>query len=245
MFIVDFIEGCISSRSVVSSGYSVLYASSNGLIEVAPDSTRNVTLPFMTAEQWQQYAKSATLNLRVMPAIAAFWRSRYIIMPPGTVEALVVQFVGQGVELWTYAFDQPVAALFVDDATGALYASYVAGSSAVVEVEPIDDPDTANLAKEYIWQSKRYRLPRETNLSWMQVYGRGLSSGFTLQATVVHYQQGDSGIVSHSRTYTVTSNKPMRLQQGFIGEEVQITLTGNAEIDHVILGESIEELSQA
>ena len=226
---LEISQSCSSKRSTVDMGYSVLYASPDGIIQVGPGIARLVTDPLFTRDEW------ATLNPSSM--IAARWDDRYVcfftktngdrggfVFDPRNPEASYTELS----VIAEAAYTEP------DDAR--LYLVDVAND--IVEFD-------ADLATdlEFTWLSKRFHLRRPANLGAAIIQAESYPVGFSLFSIEKAVSGGSEDQRVERHTRSVINNQPFRLPTGYTSDEFQIELRGSSVIEGVYVAETLRELN--
>ena len=139
-------QSCVSKRGLVDMGYSVIYPSPDGLVEIRNGAVNLVTRTVFSRDQWQ------ALNPEAI--VAFFWEGRYCFF---TEEAgyLYVPSEPNLSEL-----EAGASAGYTDLEHDELY--FLRGTN-LLQVEG----DTS--LSQYDWKSKLFRLPKPLNFSCAQV----------------------------------------------------------------------------
>lgn len=213
---------CVSKRSVVDMGYSVAYASPDGLVSVGPGQLELVTRGLFSEREWQAL-KPETIH-------AARYDSAYVF------------FYDNGITRGGYMFDprEPLATLtqlgfyadaaFTDNKTGALYL--------VVLGEIVEFNANREAMERYVWRSKRFVTTHAVNLSVAQVKADGYPLIFNLYSA-------SKGAARHRYAKVVMNDEPFRLPGGYRSGEWEIELSGDWDVTAVFLAETVEELQGA
>ena len=213
---------CVSKRSVVDMGYSIVYASPDGLVSVGPGQLELVTRGLFSEREWQA--------LKPETIVAARYDSAYVF------------FYDDGQTQAGYMFDprEPLAtltqlgfyadALYTDNRTGTLY---MAVQGALVAFN-----SNQEVTEHYVWRSKRFVTRHAINFSAAQVKADGYPVIFNLYSA-------SEGSVRHRFAKVVTSDDPFRLPGGYRSGEWEVELSGDREVTAVFLAETVEELRDA
>lgn len=148
-------HACISKRSIAFDQHGVLYASPYGLVNIGPGVQDVITTGVMTADDWQEY------NPSTMTAIlfGSFYMGFYT--RDGEYNAVVLARNGDTPPVSTFSY--PVAAVYLQRATGRLFACN-AVDNAVYQL----DASTLNNT-QYTWKSRVFNAPMPVNFSVMQL----------------------------------------------------------------------------
>lgn len=213
---------CVSRRSVVDMGYSVVYASPDGLVAVGPGQLELVTRKLFTEREWSALNPSSILAARHDSAYVFFYdtgskKGGMMFDPREPVATLT--------ELNFHA-----TAMFTDNADGSLYM--------VVDGELFKFNADLNGELQYLWRSKRFTLPKTVCFSAGQVHASAYPVQFNL------YTHDDDGVKRrHSRL--VESSRPFRMPGGYRATDWEIELGGFNAVTAVFVAESVEELKRA
>jgi hypothetical protein len=140
-------QSCVSKRGLVDMGYSVIYPSPDGLVEVRQGNVDLITKHIFSRDQWQAI-NPGTIN-------AFFWEGRYMFFSD-TIGYLLSP------EMPTLSeFSGGVPAGYVDLEEDVLY---ILAGSALYKMEGGTD------CGDYTWKSKRFRLRIPTNFVAAQVF---------------------------------------------------------------------------
>ena len=207
-------QACVSKRSIVNTGNSVIYASPDGLVAVGTDGAQLLTSELFTRDEWQALTPS-TIS-------AFFYEGRYIAFYNNGATAGFVfdPATKQFFDLGFYA-----TAGYNDLASDALF--LMVGSN-IVKFEG----NSTSLT--FTWKSKKFMLPRHCNFSCAIVQANSYSS-----LTAKFY--ADS-VLKH--TQTVTTNSPFRLPGGFLSKVWEFELSGTDAVTEMHIATSIAELKE-
>ena len=152
---IELNYGCLSKRSIVSMGYSVIYASQSGLVMVSPNDAQLLTRQIMTEHDWAHYYPHTIHAYEVNERYVGFYHQ-----PDGSIRGGFVvdpREMEQGIidlGFWTRcAFRDPneryLYYLQVDDE----------GNQYVMRWDsPFEDPIA------FVWRSKTFILPKPTSM---------------------------------------------------------------------------------
>lgn len=211
---LELMQACVSKRSIVEMGDGVIYASPDGLVSISARGAELITKNLFTRDEWQAYAPESIHAYQHDGRYFAFYDT-------GTAQGcLVFSFNGQEPSFVTLSLS--ATAGFVDPVTDALY--LVVGTNIVKF-------DTGS-ALTYTWRSKRFTLPSLQNLGAAQVLAKAYP--VTL------------GVYGYDSTYTysvaVASSAPIRLPATVRYRDVELQVSGTAEVEQILIASSIEEL---
>ena len=226
---LEMSQSCISKLSTVDMGYSVLYASPDGIAQVGPGIARLVTEQLFTRDEWQELNPSSILADRWDDRYVAFFtkadgtRGGFVFDPKNAESSYTtLSMIGNGVYT-----DPDSADLFIIDA-----------SNNIVQFDKDETEDV-----DFLWKSKRFHLRRPLNFSAAQVSAEAYPVGFTLYSIEKAKADGleDQIIARHTRS--VQNNKPFRLPTGYTSDEYQIEIGGDSVIESVYIAETLRELN--
>lgn len=208
-------QACVSKRSIVNTGDTVLYASPDGLVAVGTSGASVVTQSIFTRDDWQALNPSSIS--------AYFHDGRYIAFyDTGSITGGFVIDPGQKqfYDLGFYA-----TAGFNDLMNDALY--LMVGAN-IVKFEG----NTSNLT--FTWKSKKFMLPKHVNFSAAMVQANSYSN-----LTAKFYADG---VLKH--TQTVTNANPFRLPAGFLSKTWEFELSGTDAVSEMHIATSVAELKE-
>lgn len=211
---VEMPQGCVASRSIVSMGAGVAWASEDGLCWFGAGGPRIVTAGVMTREDWQALVPSSIIGqmyegLYFGSYDAGAGRKGFMIDPSGA----------SGI----YFLDTGYSAMHFDELKDQLYV--LSGTN----VQRWD----AGSALTFVARSKVFKQPFPHNFGAAEVIASAYPVTFRLYA---------DGVLKH--TQTVTSRNPFRLPSGFRAFDYQIELEGTNAIQGCAVASEIKELAQ-
>ena len=225
---LDIAQSCISKRSIVDMGDSVIYASPDGLVRVSSSGSSVVTDAILRREDWQGDYNPTTIR-------AYRWEDRYVGFhdASGTNNGFVLDPRGR-----ENAFTRMTAtgiAGFNDLEDDTLY---VVTSSGVLE------KFSASTSSYYgiKWYSKHFFTAKPINLGVCQVsFGDDLSGGNVSVQLFGGVNSPDTSI--HSELIADTNDIfTFRLPSGTKYNVFQLYINSNREVSQVIIAESPQEL---
>jgi len=226
---LELSQSCSSKRSTVDMGYSVLYASPDGIVQVGPGIARLVSEPLFTKDEW------GVLNPSSM--IAARWDDRYVVFFTKTNgERGGFVFDPKNAEASYTELNIIAEAAFTEPDDAKLY--LVDASNDIVEFDADMDEDL-----DFTWRSKRFHLPRPVNLGAGMVHAESYPVGFSLLSTEKKLTGGDDDQMVERFTKSVIDNQPFRLPAGYTSDEFQVELTGSVVVEGVYVAETLRELN--
>lgn len=211
-----FLQSCVSSRSVVSMGHGVVWASPDGLAYIGQSGARLLTDGLLLREDWQALNPSSIIGCMFEGRYFGFY----------TINSVKKGFVididnASGI----YFFDFGVDAVYVDHLQDVLF--ILDG----VYIKKWDFGTALNVT----FKSKLFRSPKPTG-------GFGAAE-VTADAYPVTFKLYADGVLKHTKT--VTSSVPFRLPSGYNAQTSQIEISGNTAIQGVAVAHSILELASA
>jgi hypothetical protein len=213
----DLQQSCVSKRSIVEMGGTVLYAAPDGLMALSPSGSRIVTSEIFNFEQWQTFFKPESIH-------AYQQDNQYIAFyDNGSLQGGFVFDLRSGNFITHNIYAN---AGFQDLQTDKLYLAVTDGSNEEIKIWG----DGA--VKEYQWRSKVFTLPHVMGFSCAQVEAEAytnLTAKFYLDSTLIH-------------TQTVTSRDPFRLPS-VKGRDLEFELDGDVEVFSVAIANSMTELA--
>ena len=220
---LDVAQSCVSQRSIVDMGSSVIYASPDGLVEISSSGASVVTDRLFTREQWQADYSPSSIR-------AFLWEDRYVAF--SNTQSFIYDPRGGQASL-THIDSNHVAG-FNDLASDSLYVINASGS--VRTFAGASSWDT------YDWESKHFFTQRPVNLGVVQVsFAQDLGAGDT---TIVLYGgDGEPTTSLHTEVIPDTTDiATFRLPSGYKYNVYQITINGMREISALTAAESPQEL---
>jgi hypothetical protein len=211
-----FPQACIDSRTIVSVGDGVMFASPDGLCYVGEAGPKIISEPLMSKEQWRTYIGGYL--------IGALYDSRYMLFyDNGTVEGCMV-FSFTGVDPALSFLDETATAVFTDPLTDALY---------MVRDHTVYKFDSGT-PLTYTWKSKLFTLPEPVCMATAQVLAREYPVSFKL------YTDG-----ALKYTHSALDAKPFRLPSGYLATDFEVQIEANVEVEQVLVATSATELKGA
>ena len=206
-------QGCVSSRSIVSMGSGVAWASEDGLCWYGSGGARILTAGLMMREDWQALIPSSIIGKMYEGLYFGSYddgsgRKGFLIEPGNP----------QGI----YFLDTGYTALHFDELRDQLY---------VLDGTSIKKWDAGSLMTVKA-RSKQFWAPKPINFAAAEVVADTYPATFRLYA---------DGALKH--TQSVTANNPFRLPAGFLAQRWEIEIEGTSAVQSVALGTSVAELS--
>lgn len=209
----DLEQACVSKRSIVSFGNSVIYAAPDGLMMLSPGGSSIITEKLFNYMQWQQYFAPETIHAHAHD-------NQYI------------GFYDNGVTRGGFIFDVTSRQFILHD----IYAT--AGYRDLQRDKLFLAFEDRSLkiwfdgsAKNYTWKSKKYTMPQIMGFSCAQLE----AEAYPMTLSVIA-----DGVVIH--TQTVTSRNPFRLPPK-VGRDWELQIGGSREVFSVSMATSMTELA--
>ena len=215
MIEVDSTLSCVSKRSVVDMGESVLYASPDGLVMATDNGMRLITESVLNRDQWQALNPETILGFQ--------YEGHYIGFYNDGSESKGFIFDPRGGKNSYIKLDFYATAGFNDLENDELYL-VVAGS--VVKF-------AQGSSLSYTWRTKEFYTQRPVNPGVAKVNCDSYSPNPTLKLYA-------DGVLKH--TETVTSSSIFRLPSGYKANQFEIELSGSVPINEVCLYEEVGEI---
>ena len=215
MIEVDSTLSCVSKRSVVDMGESVLYASPDGLVMATDNGMRLITENVLNRDQWQALNPETILGFQ--------YEGHYIGFYNDGSESKGFIFDPRGGKNSYIKLDFYATAGINDLENDELYL-VVAGS--VVKF-------AQGSSLSYTWRTKEFYTQRPVNPGVAKVNCDSYSPNPTLKLYA-------DGVLKH--TQTVTSSSIFRLPSGYKANQFEIELSGSVPINEVCLYEEVGEI---
>lgn len=222
---------CVSAFSIVDIGYSIAYASHEGLVIISQNGAEVVTKPLFTPEQWRKM-RPETIRAAQVNGRYAF---SYQPVVGGPRRFGIIDLSGEQ-PFYMEAGIAPTV-LHYSAADSALY--YVEGNGVVRQWDPL----TSNTLLRQTWRSKRHVLPSPENFGALLVECDALDGVKQTPADpdcVVRIFAG--GVLRHT---TSVVNAPTRLPSGFLADTWEIEVEGYLPVTAISLAGDISELTEA
>ena len=218
---------CVSAAGAVDIGYACVYPSAEGLVLMSGSGARIISNGLFTLDQWRDLG-AATFR-------AGHFNGRYIFshVPTGETDRVTGMIDLRAEQPFLVTSDLEAHSFYKHPSDGKLYA--MADAGAVIEWRP-----AAAAPKSMTWRSKLFELPYPENFAVIKIDGRaydGAQGGSPAFSCAVY---ADGNLI-----HTVTTlNAPARLPGGFQAHEWEIQITGNSEVERVVLAETMEDLAR-
>lgn len=208
-------QSCVSKRSMVDMGAIAIYASPDGLVAVSPTGQVLVVTEEILTRDQWQAYNPSSIH-------AYYWEGAYVAFyDNGTQGGFIFDPTSKNglVELGLYA-----TAGFNDVADDALYL--------VVDENIVRF--NGNTALTYQWKSAVEEMPKPLNYGAAQVIADSYPVTFKLYA---------DGVLKVNKS--VADKRGFRLPAGYLATDWEVELSGAAEVEKVIVAETMRELGRA
>lgn len=188
-------QACMSRRSMVAIGNSVIYASPDGLVVVEGGNATVMTESIISKKDWNYYRPSTIIAAEYEGKYCAFCVADSDGQMPAYYPPKCLVF-----DLAAKTFvevESGADAVFSDKATDSLY---VLNGTQVKNFFP-----TAGTPLRLVWAKRNY-LPAHESFAWLAVEADFAVDGSTSVAVYIN-----PGLYASAYLVTVTNNKPVRL----------------------------------
>lgn len=213
---LDFVQACVSVRSVVNMGHGVAWASPDGLAYVGQGGARLLTAGIMDRDDWQAI-KPSTI-------VGCMYDGRYV----GSYSLMGVR--------WSFVIDpsNPAGMYFCNSGFTAAYTDDLQDALFTLEGTNVRKWDAGTTFKTATFASRLFRTPRPIPApSCAQVMADGYPVQMTLRADGADVFTGD-----------VESSEPFRLPGGYNASEFQIEVSSQFPVQSAAVAHSFDELGQ-
>jgi len=227
---LDIAQSCVSKKSIVDMGGSVIYASPDGLVGISGSGSAVVTDAIFTKDQWSTYAPSGLIGFR--------WEDRYVgfsdrggTYPEGFV------FDPRGGQNAFSIIDRAndIVAGFNDLSSDELYLITASGSDLIF------NGGTGYYSVDF--HSKHFFTRRPINFGVCQVaFGEDLGNGNT-SVKIYAGEKSPSTLVHTEVISNTESVATFRLPSGFRNSVFQVRVEANREVAGITLAESPREIT--
>jgi hypothetical protein len=222
---------CIAASSIVDMGYSVFYASTDGLVQVSQSGAQVMSMQLFTREEWAR--------MRPSTFFAARLRGRYVfsyVPPPGPAED--PDSIPRRLGIVDVSDQQPFfinddarfSYLWYEIESGQLYGLF--DGTGVVRWDDLNEP-----RKRMRWRSKPIHLPTPTNFGVIRVDG---DDGRDEDIATRVYAGRPARLVREVRG----RNRVERLPSGFTEEIWEIEVEGVMPVTAIFLAHAPSELAE-
>jgi hypothetical protein len=219
---------CLSASSIVDMGYSVAYASYEGIVVISQNGANVVSRSLFTEEQWQALRPS---SIRSSQRGGRYYFT-YQPVANGPRKFGIVDLSGEQ-PFFIEADAQPTL-LHYDPDSGSLF--YIEGDAVVKEF----DPRNGATIEKQTWRGRRIVLPGHDNFGAILVETDPVAGTKATPAdpdcTIRIYADGD---LVHT---TTDVNFATRLPSGFLASIWEIEIEGYASVSGISLASDIAEL---
>jgi len=212
-------QACVSKRSIVETGNSVIYASPDGLVQIGLGGVNVLTAKMLSQAQWQAFNPSSIHAYVHEGRYYAFYTKT-----DGAQGHLCFSLIGNDAPLSTGT--QWTAAAHVVPKADSLF---------VVEGGYIKKLDKSSTSQPYTWKSKLFENPQPLNFGAAQILCADYGSGVTMKI------YADGVLVT---TQVVTSSAAYRIPSGYKARNWEVQVEGTAIINMIAITQSITELQQ-
>lgn len=234
---------CVSKRSIVDLGYSVAYATTDGIAVISSNGATLASKGLFTPKQWRAYNPSSI--------IAGQFEGRYLMAFTATSDgstikgAIIVDLTGdQG---FISRVDADIDFMFFEVGVGTLY--ILQGQAASLW----DDPSADFMS--YRWRSKKFILPGTTNFGAALIECEGASDPYIgipqeaasskTGAAVSAVPDGSTSVYADGTLIHSFSdaNVVARLPGGFTARTWEVEVSGKRAVTSITLAQSPSELA--
>ena len=157
---------CIAASSIVDLGYSVAYASPQGLVTISQNGAAVATASLMTRDQWRQMQPESF----IAGQFAGRYLASYAYLDSDNIERRgIISIDLSGSQPFLERYADYASAMFFEIGTGVLY--LLRGGREIFEWDAISEPYA-----EMYWRSKRFVSPSYYNWGAILVEGEDASS---------------------------------------------------------------------
>lgn len=159
--IVPLQEPCVSKRSISTTGEAALYASPNGLVAIGPSIRQRITDKLMIRDEWQVYNPASMYGVVYDGKYFGFYQGESgqgaIILNPNDRPAMS-----------RADFFASAAVVTSEDASLFYYNT---------ATQRLTEFDAGDRVEQYLWRSKKFRLPMPTNFGVIQLHADYTQAG--------------------------------------------------------------------
>lgn len=157
---------CLNAQSIVDLGYSVAYASTEGLVTISQSGAVVASASLLTTDQWKQMGPESFISGQY----AGRYMTCYSFMDSDKIERRgILIFDLTGSQPFLVRASDDADAMFFEIGTGVLY--ILRNGREVFEWDAISQP-----YGEQYWRSKRFVMPSWTNFGCILVDGEDVTS---------------------------------------------------------------------
>lgn len=216
--VLEIDQACISKKSIVEAGSSVIYASPDGLVRIT-GGAQVITESIMKKREWQSLNPTSITGVFHDQRYYGFYDATQnggekagFIIDPQEPQAGMTE-----IDLYTKC-------IYMDLEDDEIY--YTDEESAQIKIWDQSENDLT-----FTWRSKTFVQPLPINFGWLQIRANNYPINFNLFADGVSVYQS-----------AVNSNEAIRLPDGFLADEWEIELTGQGRVSEVVIAESSSDL---
>lgn len=206
-------QSCVSKRSLVDVGGSVIYASEDGLV-LGGNGSQLLTKELLTRDQWQAYNPSSMH--------ACWFDDQYIVFYDNGTEKGALIFDLRESQVGLKRSSLYAMSAYSDLEADTLYL--------LLEDQRVVSYETGSVLSA-TWRSKLFIVPQTTNFG----YGRVIADAYPVSVEVFA-----DGVSIYSQA--VSSSEMFRLPSGFRAKDWEIELKAPNAVRRVTLANSTQEL---
>ena len=209
----DLEQACVSKRSIVSFGGSVVYAAPDGLMLLSPGGSRIITEELFNYRQWQAYFKPESIHAYAHDNQYIAFYDNGVTQGGFVLDIPTRQFILHDIYTTSGFRDKQRDKLFLTLADKSLRVWDGGGP------------------KNFVWRSKRFTMPQIMGFSCAQVEAEDYPMTLRVYAddTLIHAQ-------------TVAGRDPFRLPAK-VGRDWELEVEGSYEVFAVNIANSMTELA--
>jgi hypothetical protein len=208
-------QSCVSKRSIVGMGHSVIYASPDGLISAAGNTAVLATEKVYSRAQWQAIKPETIHGYMHEGSYVGFYTvsgvQKGFIFNPKSL--LLSDLTNVTTLTGGYANPEDDALYFIDNLSQIK--QFNAGANSTYE-----------------WRSKQYKVGRPINMAAARVEAESYSN-------ITLYVYAESGLV---HTQTVLNERAFRLPSGYRSNQYEVKVVGSDIINSIYIASSMSEI---
>lgn len=213
----DLEQACVSKRSIVSLGGTVVYAAPDGLMMLSSGGSRIITQSMFSYKQWQASFKPESIHAYTQD-------NKYIgFYDNGTTQGGFIFDVASGQFILHNLY---ATAGYHDLLLDKLFLAY---DDRTLKAWERGSP------MSYTWRSKRFTMPHCIGFSCAQLEAEAYPMTLKVFA-------GDTAVLPLIHTQTVTSRDPFRLPSK-VARDWEFEITGSKEVFSLAIANSMTELA--
>lgn len=214
---LDLNQACVSKRSLVDMGESIIFASPDGLVSISPSGGALITREIIDREYWQSLSPENIHGYYVEGKYLGFYNT-----------------TGSG-----FVFDPKTG----DFTTVSAGANVTAGHNDL-ETDTLYLAAGGDIKKwnlnasrlSYTWKTKVLETVKPLSFGVLEVMGEQSASS---PITAKVYRDG-----SLIHTVSLTSSDPVRLPSGTLSKEWEVQVEGSAKLESIIIAETMTDLAK-